>query len=414
MYLKENIRLAWEGLKTNKMRALLTMLGIIIGIASVIAILTAGDGMTNSVTGQMGGLGTANINIMLVQKENDYSVSTSESDKISDEMLFNLNERFGDEIAGISLSENAGNGRVVNDKDYANLSLLGINDDYMPVNNTEIIAGRYISLQDIEGARNVAIVSDKFVENIFGSLDYDAIGEKVDVYLNDEIYTFSIIGVYEYVASTFDLGGSDEDVRTNMYVPLSVANRITGSGEGYTDLIISANDATNSESLSDDIQAFLNNYYINNANFEIATLSMSSMLDTLDTMLSTLSIGLSVIAGISLLVGGIGVMNIMLVSVTERTREIGTRKALGATATQIRVQFVMESLIVCSIGGAIGMILGGGFGYLASSLIGAATFPSLSSILISVLVSVAIGVFFGYYPANKAAKLDPIEALRYE
>jgi len=141
---------------------------------------------------------------------------------------------------------------------------------------------------------------------------------------------------------------------------------------------------------------------------------MKKELEQFSTVLSSMSIGLSAIGGISLLVGGIGVMNIMLITVTERTREIGVRKALGATRRDIRTQFVVESMIVCLIGGLVGIVLGGAFGMIGSTLLGALVFPPLGGVLVALVFSLAIGLFFGYYPANKAARLDPIEALRYE
>ena len=165
---------------------------------------------------------------------------------------------------------------------------------------------------------------------------------------------------------------------------------------------------------TEDTKKFFNTFYTNNTRYEIGAVSMEAMMSTMTDMLGIISIAVAVIAGISLLVGGIGVMNIMLVSVTERTREIGTRKALGARNSAIRTQFIVEAVIICAIGGIIGILTGIGLGYLGSYLLGSPGFPSIFIILIAVLFSMIIGVFFGYYPANKAAKLDPIEALRYE
>lgn len=155
-------------------------------------------------------------------------------------------------------------------------------------------------------------------------------------------------------------------------------------------------------------------WYGSNESFEINAMSMESVIESMTEMLSTVSLAIAAIAGISLLVGGIGVMNIMLVSITERTREIGTRKALGAANGSIRLQFIMEAVVICLIGGAIGILLGIGIAAAVTSLMGYAVSPSVPGILLSVSFSVFIGVFFGYYPANKAAKMNPIEALRYE
>lgn len=155
-------------------------------------------------------------------------------------------------------------------------------------------------------------------------------------------------------------------------------------------------------------------WYQNNDSFEISAMSMESVIESMTEMLSTISLAIAAIAGISLLVGGIGVMNIMLVSITERTREIGTRKALGATNGSIRLQFIMEAIVLCMAGGFLGIILGIGIAAVATNMMGYAVSPSVTGIVLSVSFSVFIGVFFGYYPANKAAKLNPIEALRYE
>lgn len=207
---------------------------------------------------------------------------------------------------------------------------------------------------------------------------------------------------------------SDADITTDLFIPIQTEWKLTGTIEGYYYINVMTKQGTDSRALAQDFQDYFNRFYTRNQDFQIMAISLDSVIDQYASMMGTVQVAIAVIAAISLLVGGIGVMNIMLVSVTERTREIGTRKALGAKNSAIRMQFIVESVIICLIGGIIGIIFGMLLGYAGASLLGFPAHPSVDAILIAVCFSMAIGVFFGYYPANKAAKLDPIEALRYE
>ena len=423
MGLGESIRLALEGLRANKMRSILTMLGIIIGIGAVIGILTVGNGLTGSITGSMSGLGVSNITVSLRKLDDGMGGMTSvfglqtpdEADMLTDDMLEGLRARYGDYLEGISLSESAGNGQAKDGRLYANLSISGVNEDYQHVNNITLLNGRWLRQKDLDGSRAVCIVSDKLVNNLFAGNQEAALGSDIQVSRSGEMLSFRVVGVYEYDQSTMGFSmASEKDLSTSLFVPLTTAKHINGSGEGYASVTVQAGESVDSSALAADIQSFLNRYYTNNDRYSVFAMAMSTMVESMSTIMNTLSIAISVIASISLLVGGIGVMNIMLVSVTERTREIGTRKALGATNNDIRVQFVVESIIVCLIGGLIGIVVGTILGYIGSSLISEPSYPTFGYIALAVGFSMAIGVFFGYYPANKAARLDPIEALRYE
>ncbi|MBQ4599720.1 MAG: ABC transporter permease [Clostridia bacterium] len=418
MNFKENIRLAWEGIRSGKMRAFLTMLGIIIGIASVIGILTLGDGLTGSINDQMSTLGATNIYIMLQSKSTEREGGMrayEESDLITDEMIADLRSRYDSSIDYVSLSVSLASGTAKDGDLYANVSVSGINEEYFAANDIDLLRGRQINAEDIDSNRMNAVVSDKLVGKMFGGDEQAALGSEIVVYTSFEIYTFRIVGVYEYEQTIMNLSMSaDEDVQTDVYIPLSTAKKLAGADDCYASITIVANPNIDSANFATVATNYLNKYYADNPNFQVSSMSMESMLSTVDSMMNTVNIAIAVIAGISLLVGGIGVMNIMLVSVTERTREIGTRKAIGATNGNIRIQFVTESVIICLIGGAIGIIMGTLLGYFGSKLLGFVAFPSLSHIALAVSFSMAIGIFFGYYPANKAAKLDPIEALRYE
>lgn len=429
MLIWENILLALSGLRANKMRAFLTMLGIIIGIGSVITIMTLGESVTDSFTSSMQSLGANNVTITLQQKQDDEDADSTgmafmamsshstpqDKDYITDEMITALRESYGDELLGISISESAGQGRAEDGRLYANVTVTGVNADYFLSNDLEILSGRMLTDKELDGDRRVALVSDKLVNNMFAGDNEAAIGSTIEVTAGDSFYTYTISGVYEYTMSIYNMQlGAEKDIRTDMYIPLGAARTATHSTAGYSSITAITAPGVDSTRFASRIERFFNAYYRNNRDYEVTAFSMESMVSEFTSVLGTIETAISVIAGISLLVGGIGVMNIMLVSITERTREIGTCKALGATNGSIRLQFIIEAVIICLIGGALGVALGVTAGSVASKALGFPASASIKSIVIALAFSMSIGVFFGYYPANKAANMDPINALRYE
>lgn len=428
MMFYENVRLALFSLKANKMRALLTMLGIIIGISSVIAIMTVGQSMTSTMTESMTSMGVNNITVGLQQRAREEEVTeegmafggdggrsmVGTEDYFTDEMLENYCETYGDSVAAISVSEGLGQSRIQDGGRYANIYATGTSLGYFLANDLKLLHGRYFSQAEMDEGRKVAMVSDIVVNNMFDGDMEAAIGSILSVSLGDKYFDFAVIGVYEYEQSAMSFSlTSEKDTTTEFYIPLKTALDIDHS-EGYAQFTVITREGVDSDAFADTTAAFFAPYYRNNRDFQPMAFSMASMVEIMSDMMSTITTAIAVIAGIALLVGGIGVMNIMLVSITERTREIGTRKALGAPNSAIRLQFIIESIVICLIGGFIGIVLGVALGIGAANLLGAAATPSVESILLSLCFSMAIGIFFGYYPANKAAKMDPIEALRYE
>ena len=428
MLIWENILLALSGLKANKMRAFLTMLGIIIGIGSVITIMTLGESVTDSFTSSMQSLGANNVTVAIQPKQDEEeqdggmmfmamnsTAFPQDKDYITDEMVAALRESYGDEMLGISISESAGDGRAEDGKLYANVSVTGVNADYFLAGEPEILAGRMLTESELSGDRRLAVVSDKLVNNMFGGDMQKALGSTIEVTTGDSFYSYTIVGVYKYEMSIYNMHfGAEKDIRSTMYIPIGAARAATHSTAGYSSITAITAPGVDSTRFASRIERFLNAYYRNNRDYEVNAFSMESMVSEFTSVLGTIETAISVIAGISLLVGGIGVMNIMLVSITERTREIGTCKALGATNGSIRLQFIIEAVIICLIGGALGVALGVTAGSLASKALGFPAAASIKSIVIALLFSMSIGVFFGYYPANKAANMDPINALRYE
>lgn len=437
----ENIMLALSSLRSNMLRTILTMLGIIIGIGAVICIDTLGNSLTKSVTDTMESSGGNTIYLSLQQKETETEKSdngfefrgperrrsATEDDLYTDEMLLDLYEQFPDEIKNIQVNASLGNGKVKIGSEYANVSVTGVlPSEFESAKPPEILAGSEFDEQAYSEGRAVALVSDYFCNNLYNGEPENAIGKTVEVIIGQKYYTFTILGVYKYstednMMSMMSSGTSDYETSTPIYVPIKNIQEKTHS-KGYQQVTILANPdtVTDQESFMSDLKDALDKYYHNNEYFQPSAFSLSSMFDEFTSLLNSVKMVFAGVAAISLLVGGIGVMNIMLVSISERTREIGTRKALGASNTSIRTQFIVEAMVLCLIGGILGIITGilmgvGGVTIMEKvSQSELTASPSIASMVIAVAFSLAIGVFFGYYPANKAAQMNPIDALRYE
>ncbi|XME01373.1 ABC transporter permease [Lachnospiraceae bacterium C1.1] len=417
----ENIKLALTALAANKMRTLLTMLGIIIGIASVIAIMTVGDAMNNSMLDSMGDMGINNVSVFISEKmQEDGSYSDrkmKDSDYFDVDFIESLKEKFKGKIEGVSLKQELGSVKVTDKKNYANINLKGVNRTAFKQTKAKIIAGRNLNSDDYVNGNSVVIVSDRYVNNIFDGDAEKALGQNVEVVLGSNYYSYVIVGVYEYQdrAGGFSAGGSQKDLETEAYIPIVKAMHQKRENQHFSDFDVVAASGQDPDELSMKLQEWINSSkYKDNDAYESYCYSMKADVEQMKGMVSMLQYAFMGVGAISLLVGGIGVMNIMIVSITERTREIGTRKALGATNGYIRLQFITEAVVVCAAGGIIGILLGMGLGAVITKVIHSHGMASPLGILCCVAFSMVFGVFFGYYPANRAAKLNPIEALRYE
>ncbi|MDE5741626.1 MAG: ABC transporter permease [Oscillospiraceae bacterium] len=419
MNLVENIKLALASLKSNKMRAVLTMLGIIIGISSIIMITTLGNIMQKSITDTINSQGGSNlVGFQLTMKKDRTRDYIMDDDFITEEMIANVESRFAEDIKAVVMSTGTDSGKTRFHREDLDLVIYSVNPGYIYQSSYEMVAGRYINDKDIARKLNVCVISDKQAEKLYGGIK-DALGQTLNVKMLGGSYDFTVVGVYEYKMTAMMsamVNTMGEDWHNAVYIPYSTMSKIYNSSEtSFYYYYILVNDGVDPTSFSEEITNYMNNrWYRNNDCAEIMYATMESQMEMINQVLGIVSMVIAIIAGVSLVVGGIGVMNIMLVSVTERTREIGVRKALGAPNSAIRSQFIIESIIICMIGGFIGIISGILLGNIAGLIVGTVAPPSVGAMVLAVSFSMAIGVFFGYYPANRAAKLDPIEALRYE
>ncbi|MCR5272728.1 MAG: ABC transporter permease [Lachnospiraceae bacterium] len=417
--LLENCKLALSSIKANKMRSFLTMLGIIIGVAAVIAIMTVGNSMTKSVVQQLQSYGAKNIYVGISPM--DWNAELSEADdeamKFQPETIHKLVEKFPDQIEAVSVDSGAGSGEVRIDNSTAKVNINGVSAGYFVSNQIKLESGNYFTDYAYEKGTNTAIVSTKFAEKIFGAA-YDAsdvCGKEVEVNINDEYTTFTVVGIYKQKENEMSFGGYSGDQSTNMYIPLKTAWNMNHDDTIYSMEVV-VKEGVDAVSFATEMQDYLTTLKASSLGekFMVDCYSNQSMITESTNSMKSMTMAISLIAAIALIVGGIGVMNIMTVSITERTREIGTRKALGAQDSMIMLQFISEAIIICLIGGIIGIVVGLVIGHFGANAMGYEAQISISSIYISVLFSMAIGVFFGYSPAKHAAKMNPIDALRYE
>ena len=428
MGLMENVRLAISSLKANKLRALLTMLGIIIGIASVITIVTIGDSLAASINSEMSGFGARNINMYLEQKNlitynengeeiySEYEAPT-EKDFVTDEIISDYKKTFADDLLAVPLSESAGSSTLLNGRIKVDIEVYAVNADYFKGENVKIISGRALTEKDNDELRAVTVVSDSFVDKYFkGKYTYDEVlGKSFEANIGKNTVKLYICGVYKYNKNDGEsMYSSDGKTSTKVFIPMSIYKKINNKSKGYEYFTIIPKENVDLNEFLNKTNSYFSEAYKSNKKFEPTGYSMESMMESTNKMINSIKLGISAVAAISLLVGGIGVMNIMMVSITERTKEIGIRKALGAGKRVILIQFIVEAVIICIIGGIIGVIIGNGLGAIGAKIMGYSVKVNIYAILYSVAFCMAIGIFFGYYPASKAAKMNPIDALRYE
>ena len=439
----ENIKEAITSIFSNKMRSLLTMLGIIIGISSVIIITTIGGSIQSTLTATLNSMGGNTVSTYVEARypetEDEWATwvmpEMEDEDYVSQEMLDGLVEAYPDEIKGFAAQTYLGTGQIKDPADaenYANVSIQGVTPEMIEYMKLEMHAGRNMTSQDNATQKKVCLIADTMAERYFHG--ENPIGEKISVTTSEGgIFDLVIVGVYKYNQALFgkiDTSIPERDRVTEMMIPIQTCFKLQGADRtGYEYFNVLLKPLADVEKATADITAYFEEVYASNEDYHVSAYNMQSNMGMISTVLNVITMAVSGIAAISLVVGGVGVMNIMLVSITERTKEIGVRMALGAKRGIIRQQFVIEAIMLCLIGGVIGILIGVGIGALLgqvagfviqnmyseySSYIIMEVHPSGVAIMLSLFFSMLTGVFFGYYPANKAAMMEVIDALRYE
>ena len=390
----QSFKLAIRSIWGNKMRSFLTMLGIIIGVAAVIILVSLVNGYMGSVVESFASMGVNQINV---------NVTNLSSRSLDVDEMYAFYDEHTDLFDGLSPNVTVSTTIKHGDDSLTSTSVAGRSEQYLEIKDYKLEQGRNLSYADIAARQKVCVIGAYVAQELYGGAE-KALGETLKV----GGYAFKIVGVVEAQdEDDLEQGGTDDFV----WLPYSVAVKMSRNANisSYTFTII---DTTKAEECKTQIENYLYEIFKDDDLYRVT--AMSEMLDSLNEQIAMMSGMLGGIAGISLLVAGVGVMNIMLVSVTERTREIGIRKSLGADKSVIMRQFVIEAAVTSSLGGLIGIVIG----CVATTAVGAAVginaMPTPAAIIISFSVSVGIGLLFGYMPASRAANLNPIDALRSE
>lgn len=397
-------------LLANKVRTFLTTLGIVIGIASVIALMAIGNGASQSIQNSIQSIGS---NLIFVMPGASRTFGAGPRGASGDAKSLTMQDLTAIETGISNISGAAGEvdsrAQVIYKSNNSNVSVYGVTSNYSTVRNITLDAGTQISDSDISSSGKVVVIGPTLVTTLFGDSAQasDVIGMSIKIKTSQ----FKIIGVTKSKGGS-GFGSSDN----NVYIPISTSQKYFSGNEYLSSISVSASSADSTTQVQNDVTSLLTerHHIKDGAPLDFNIMNQSDILSSATSITSTFTYLLAAIAGISLIVGGIGIMNMMLTTVTERTREIGLRKAIGAKAGDISKQFLIESVILTALGGIIGIILGFLISYLVTSTGLVQATVTFSSVLLAFGVSSLIGIIFGYYPAKRAAKLNPIDALRYE
>jgi putative ABC transport system permease protein len=399
-------RIAVRALLRNKLRAFLTMLGIIIGVGSVIAMLAIGEGSKMRIRSEMSDMGTNLLMVMPnMQRRGGVSLGSANSMvlKYSDVLALRNEAAF---LAAVS-PEIRASGQVICSNQNTQTTIYGVSADYMTIKKLEISSGRLFTMQETRNMAKVCLLGQTVVKDLFGE-NADPIGQSIRI----KNIPFQVIGVLKEKGES----GMGQDQDDLILAPYTTVQRRLAAIDYIHGIFASAVTEEKSAQAKDEITSILKRTHKIKENEEndFRIMSQSELIETVSSVTDILTLLLGAIAGISLLVGGIGIMNIMFVSVTERTREIGLRMSIGGRGRDILKQFLVESMMLSILGGILGVLFGYLLAGIAGSLMSSQALVTTKSVVLSFVVCFAIGVFFGWYPAKKAAGLNPIDALRYE